>query len=76
MSRKSGFVTNLGRSKLCAAVGVVIAAIFRLAHTSQQGGGGWGVFLLSVYSSAFLTGADLCYFLSAILESSDFFIIV
>jgi len=41
----------------------------------SAGGGegwGWGVFLLPVYSSAFLIGADLYYFLSAILESSDF----
>ena len=53
-------------------MGVVIAAVFCLARTSQQGGGGWGVFLLSVYSSAFLIGADLCYILSVILESSNF----
>jgi len=36
VSRKSGFVTNLGRSKLCAAVGVDIAAVLRLARTSQR----------------------------------------
>jgi len=61
VSRKSGFVTNLDGSILCAAVGVVIAAVVHLARTSQQGG--WGVFLLSVHSSAFLIGADIYYFL-------------
>ena len=45
MSIKSGFVTNLGRSKLCAAVVVVIAAVFRLARTSQKGGGVYSSFL-------------------------------
>jgi len=58
VSRKYGFVTNLGRSKLCAAVAVVMDVVFRVAHTSQQGFKGWGVFLLSVYSSAFLIGAQ------------------
>ena len=37
----------------------------------SAGGGGGGVFPLSVYSSVFLIGADLCYFLSAILKSND-----
>ena len=36
------------------------------------GGVVWcGVFLLSVYSSAYLIGAELCFFLSASLESID-----
>jgi len=57
---KSGIVTNLDRCKLSAAVGVVVAAV--IPYFSA---GGWGVFLLSVYSSAFIFGADLCIFLSA-----------
>ena len=36
------------------------------------GGGVCGVFLLSVYSSACLIGAELCFFLSASLKSIDF----
>jgi len=47
-------------------VGVVVAVVFR---TFQRGEG--GVFLLSVYSSAYLIGAELCSFLSASLESID-----
>ena len=45
-------------------MGVVVAAVFR---TSQWG----GVFLLSVYSSVYLIGAELCFFLSVSLESID-----
>jgi len=37
----------------------------------SSGGGGCGVFLLSVYSSAYLIGVELCFFLSASLESID-----
>ena len=35
------------------------------------GGEGCGVFLLSVYSSAYLVEAELCFILSASLESVD-----
>ena len=61
MGIKSGFVTNLDRYKLGEAVGVVVAVVF---GTSQWGGeGGCGVFLHSVYSSAYLIGVELCFFL-------------
>jgi len=65
-------------------VGVVIAAIVGPNRTSQREGWGgwWCVFLFSVCSSAFLLVfsllsivAALYYFLSAILESSDFYIV-
>ena len=72
MSRKPVFFTYLDKSVLCAAVGVVIAAVFRPTRTSQRGCGG-GVFLFSVYSSALLLvlgllsiGAFLYCFLRAI----------
>ena len=66
MGIKSGVVTNLGRYKLSAGVGVVVAAVFRTSQHREGGGS-----LLSVYSSSFLFGADLCVFLSASLESID-----
>ena len=69
MSRKLGLIIYLGKCILCAAVGVVVAAVVRPIRTSQRGGG----FFFSVYSSAFLLvlgllniGAVLCYFLSVI----------
>jgi len=54
---KSGFVTNLDRYKLGEAVGVVVAVVFPYFSA------GGGVFLLSVYSSAYLIGVELCFFL-------------
>ena len=70
MGRKPRFFTYLDKSMLCAAVGVVRAAFVRPTRTSRRGGG--GVFLFSVYSSAFLLvlgllsiGAVLYCFLSA-----------
>ena len=57
MGIKSG-ITNLDSCKVSIAVGVVVAAV--ILNFSAGGG---EVFLLSVYSSAFLFGADLCIFL-------------
>jgi len=53
VSKKPWFIIYLlvDKNRLCAAVGVVISAVVRPTRTSQPGR---GVFLFSVYSSAFL----------------------